>query len=328
MTIWAFNKPAEEYLQFVSDSVKDGTSRFGWSWFDDADLNKIKDKKWEEMNEDEQTAWSKSGFLLDIKNGDWIVHINVPKWGMCTAAKVIKPYYFDNNGSYDDFRHCIGVKKESVVEFDRNDSNIHPLVSRKLKLRGRFWKIYCENEFFESLNNLNNNAVDLQGESKGTFFLKTELSRPLKHITELIHKNHDGKNLEKFMANVFRKVPFVENVVENGFGWGTDYGADLIIEYRSGLPINGLEKIEKVVVQIKSYGGEHWETGAVDQIKEAIKQYEADAGMLITTAEKTDSLQEAIDDLSSELEKPVAIVAGEDVARFVLKYYGDELLKS
>lgn len=84
--------------------------------------------------------------------------------------------------------------------------------------------------------------------------------------------------------------------------------------------------MEKMVIQIKSYEGEHWETRAVDQIKEAINQFEADAGMLITTGEKTEHLQKAIDDLSAKIEKPVALLAGEDLARFVLLYYGEELL--
>ena len=65
------------------------------------------------------------------------------------VAKVIKPYYFDKNAPKEDFRHCIGVDKKSVIEFNRNNPNVHPLLSRKLKLRGRFWRIYCEKEFFQ-----------------------------------------------------------------------------------------------------------------------------------------------------------------------------------
>jgi hypothetical protein len=326
MTIWALNQPADEYIEYVSNSVKAGVSRFGWSWFDSADLNSLKNKNWEDMSNDEKVVWSKSSFLLDIQKNDWVVHINCPEWGRCLAAKVTAPYTFDNSLSEGDFRHRIDIDTESVIEFDRNDPNVHPIVSKKLKLRGRFWRIYCEDEFFESIKNLKEGNIELHGESRGIFFLKKELSTPLKKITELIHKNHDGKNLERFIAEVFRKVPFVENVIDNGFGWGTDYGADLIVEYRSGLPVNGLEKIEKVVIQIKSYNGEHWETHAVEQIKEAINQYEADAGMLITTAIKTERIQEAIDKLSLDIEKPVALLAGEDVARFVMKYYADELL--
>jgi restriction endonuclease Mrr len=97
--------------------------------------------------------------------------------------------------------------------------------------------------------------------------------------------------------------------------------------FKSAKIENLVENLSPFIVQIKSYEGEHWETHAVEQIKEAISRYEADAGLLITTAEKTVKLQEAIDKLSSAIEKPVALLAGEDVARFVLKYYGDELLK-
>ena len=325
MTIWAFKRPAEEYAAFVSSSVRSGESRFGWSWFDGADLNALKNKKWTEMSKDEQIVWRKSSFLLDVVEGDWIVHINVPAWGRCTAARVVEPYYFCSSPT-GDFRHCIKVDKDSVIEFDRNDPNVHPIISRRLKLRGRYWRIYYVQEFLQSINDIRANAIELNGENKGVFFLKAELSEPLQMVTQLIHRNHDGKNLEEFMANVFRKVPFVENVIENGKGWGTDHGADLIIEYLSGLPVHGIEKIEKAVVQIKSYEGEHWETSAVEQIKEAVERFGADSGMLITTAVQTDRLQAAIEALSSEIKKPVALLAGEDVARFVLRYYGSELL--
>ena len=324
--IWAFNKPSDEYVDFVSNSVKEGVSRFGWSWFDGANLDLLKNKEWDDMNKDEKEVWSRSGFLLDIKEGDWIVHINVPQWGWCTAAKVVGRYYFDKENKDKDFRHCIPVDKTSVIEFDRNDPNIHPLISRKLKLRGSYWRIRHEKEFKESIDNLKEQNINVRNGFKGIFYLKKELRSTLKEITNLIHKTHDGKNLEIFMAKVFEKVPTVEKVVENGFGFGTDYGADLIIEYNAGLPISGLERIEKLVVQIKSYEGEHWETNAVDQIKKAIEQYDANAGLIITTAEKTERLQKAIEDLSTSIKKPIALLSGNDVGKFVLKYYSDELI--
>ncbi|WP_017220148.1 restriction endonuclease [Moritella dasanensis] len=329
MAIWAFNKPGDEAVKYISNSAKNGVSRFGWSWFDSANLNGLKSKPWEKMDDDEHNVWKQARFLLDITEGDWIVHINVPSWGKCLAAKVDKQYSFDakiETDDFDDYRHCIGIDRESVVIFDRNDANVMPLVSRKLKLRGRYWRIYCEDKFHESITNLKSNNVDLKGESHGTYFLKKDLSAPLATITSLIQQNHPEKKLECFLAEVFRNIPTVENVKVNGSGWGTDYGADLIVEYKSGLPIVGLETIEKVVVQVKSYTNEHWETKAVDQIEVAIQQYDADAGMLITTGNKTEHLEQAIDKLSSDINKPISLLAGTDVARFVLKFYGDELL--
>ena len=161
MTIWAFNQPPEEYREFVANSVRSGISRFGWSRSSEANLELLKEKDWEDMNDNEKEFWRKTRFLLDIEKGDWIVHINVPEWGKCIAAKVIEPYYFDNESLEEDFRHCLEIDKDSIIEFDRNDPNIHPVVSRKLKLRGRFWRIYCKKEFLESLKNLKENNVHL-----------------------------------------------------------------------------------------------------------------------------------------------------------------------
>ena len=327
MTIWAFNpSPDDATVSFVTNSIKEGISRFGWSYSDSANLILLKEKSWNDMGDSERDIWKKSNFLLEISEDDWIVHINVPTWGKCTAGKVNNPYHFDPNNKLDDFRHCIDLDIGSIIEFDRNDDNIVPIVSRSLKLRGRYWKVYCKKEFFESVENLKTNKVNTKGENRGTFFLKKHLSEPLEKITELIHKNHAGKKLEGFLAKVFRNIPTVKDVKENGVGWGTDYGADLIVEYNSGLPINGLEITEKLVVQVKSYEGEHWETNAVEQIEMAVQEFDADAGMLITTATKTERLEQAIDKLSNKSGKPIALLAGIDVARFVMKFYGDELL--
>lgn len=60
-----------------------------------------------------------------------------------------------------------------------------------------------------------------------------------------------------FLAKVFRKIQNGENVKGNGFDWGTDNGADLIVECKSGLPVSGLGKTEEVALQVKSYEAEH-----------------------------------------------------------------------
>jgi hypothetical protein len=98
-----------------------------------------------------------------------------------------------------------------------------------------------------------------------------------------------------------------------------------------------LEKEEKLVVQVKSYTGQHWETNAVEQIETAIKEFQANAGLIITTAESTDNLEKAIENLSNKLSKPeqdgglnkpipIGLIAGEEVAKFVLKYGGQLIL--
>lgn len=326
MSIHAFKCPdGIESVNFIAESIEKGVSRFGWSYIETSDLNLLEKKEWNEMTEDEINCYNATNFLWEIEKGDWIVHINVPKWGMCTAVEVIGGYSFGNNNEFGDFRHQISIDQKSIITFDRNDVNVLPEVSKRLKLQGKRWHIYCETEFFESIDNLKRKSVSLKGdENKGIHYLRKNMNASFEDITASIHKNHPGKMLEKLMADVFWKVPNVINVKENGSGWGTDYGADLIVTYKTGLPISSLEIEEILVVQIKSYEGEHWDTNAIKQIETAMNKYNASSGLLITTAKKTDAIDKEIEKTSKD-GKPIAIIAGNDVAKFVLKF-GHELL--
>ncbi len=97
------------------------------------------------------------------------------------------------------------------------------------------------------------------------------------------------------------------------------------MKYNSGIEILDLNKEDTLVVQVKSYEGEHWNTNAVAQIKTAIETFDANAGMIITTARTTENIEREIEKASNELNIPISLIAGENVAKFVLKY-GKDLL--
>ena len=327
-TIWAFNTPAADYVKRIYDSAKSGKSRFGWSQSETCDLRELSNKQWDEMDDAEQQAM-RCHFLLRIQRDDWIVHINTPSYGLCLAVRVLEPYEFDNAGEWEDYRHVVPVDGANAVSFHRNDGRVHPLVSRGLKLRRRQQRVLARKEFFESIDRLNNQKSVDTDVSKELYYLRGEVEGPLQEVTRLIHKTHQSKKLEYLVADVFRRVPGVTDAVVNGSGWGTDHGADVIVTYIDGLPIDGLEETEStLVIQVKSYSGEHWETNAVDQIKTAMLKFDAKAGLLITTAEKTTDLEKALDKLRTSEEvggRRISIIAGNDVARFMLKH-GSELL--
>lgn len=339
MTIWAFKGPStndynsedyKEVTEFLTNSIRDGVSRFGWGFMDDANLYKLDDKSYSEMNDDEKKCWAKANFLFDVAPGDWIVHINLPYWGACLAGQVTEAYSFEEeDNEVSDYRHMIKLDKNSIVEFERNDDCVLPIISSRLKLQGRYWRIQYIEEFLQTVANINAEELGkTEDESVGLFYLKKDLSPLLKSMTDKIQKTHPASHLESLIAEVFRKIPRVIDVRENGKykGWGTDNGADLIVTYKSGLAISNLEEEEKLVVQVKSYTGQHWETNAVKQTETAIHEYEANAGLIITTAERTKNLEEAVEELSSRLKKPVGLIAGEDVAKFVLKHGGELIL--
>ncbi len=318
MTIWAFNKVGNaECKEKIYQSFKNGISRFGWS---QEDKHNLKGNEW--------TDWhSKQLFLLQIKNGDWIVHINTPSYGKCIAGKVKSEYNYDKGldcWGAKDFRHSFEIEKETIVEFNRNDKNILPTVN--LRPRQRYHRIYATNDFLQSIENLKNNAVNLKkGESKEIYHLKDKTEHYLKEITSLLHDTHKSKNLERFMANVFRKMENVVDVNENGFGWKTDFGADLIVTTKSS--IGNLDFENKIVVQIKSFEGMHYDLNAVNQVKTGIEKFNANAGIIITTAQKTEQLEDKIQEISNEIDKPIDLIAGEDVAKFVIKYASDLIFK-
>ena len=144
-----------------------------------------------------------------------------------------------------------------------------------------------------------------------------------------IQGTHLRKHLEDLVAKIFQSMPSVTNVKVNGSGWGTDHGADVIVDYKIGLPLPGLERDGILVVQVKSFENEHWETNAVDQVETAINKYGATAGLLITTGAPTEKLKEAIESLRNKLDPKaidVGLMAASDVARFMLRYGGDVLL--
>ncbi|MCX7787783.1 MAG: restriction endonuclease [Spirochaetes bacterium] len=325
MTIWVFNKPADEAVEYVFESLKKGYSRFGWSYTEKADLNFLKNKQWNEMDEDEIDCWSKANFLLQIEKDDWIVHINVPEWGYCTAVKVLDGYSFDNYpNELGDFKHRIKIDPKSIIIFNRDDNKILPSIRRRLKLQGSHWRIFQEDDFLKSLENLKAYKVKVEEkESSHLYDFKNELSDKLSNITELIQKHHPGNALEKLIANVFRKIPSVEEVIENNLGWKSDHGADLIVKYKYGLPISNLEKEGVLVVQVKSNEGLQYDLNAVYQLQKAIEVLKADMGMIVTTAEKTDEIEKEIDEISKKLDKPICLLAGKDVASFILKYGND-----
>ncbi len=308
-------------------SLLKGEGRFGWSYIESADLRKLKQRitknGWESLSDKEQNCYQK--FLLDFKENDYVVYINVPKQGKCTLARVTGPYVWRYEEK--DFNHRFPVDPKSVCVFDRNDEIVHPALISRLKLQGRWWRIKLQDEFDDLLKSLKTTGIRSTKRTPkvNIRFLSDEIQPLLLKITEIIHHTHPNYDLEALFEEVFRKVPGVVSVQRQG-GAG-DHGADLLVAFEAGLPIPGLENEYTVVVQIKSYKGEHWDIKAVEDIRRAFKHYpKSNMGLIISTAgASTTLLDDALDKLKEESGKPVALLIGPDVAAFLLRF-GAKLL--
>lgn len=149
--IWAFQKPdGQENSQYIAESVlKEGKSRFGWSANEYNNLLHPRNHD-QSVNPD----FGESEFLLQIEEGDWIVHINCPSYGRCLAAKVLSGYKWDPKTPSGDFRHYFDVDKKSVIDFERNDPLILKNSYLKFRRRKRQMKDEEKDSFIEALNRI------------------------------------------------------------------------------------------------------------------------------------------------------------------------------
>lgn len=189
--VWAFNWVTDdEARQKVYQAVLAGKSRFGWSGEETSDLRK--EENWTSHNAPQM-------FLLQIRAGDWIVHINKPEWGRCVAARVTEEYSCDDGLEMEwgrDFSHVVGIDPDSVVEFVRNDPAIDPRVN--LRPRRRFQRIYAVDEFERSIKRLREgDTAATSGEGPEERHLKDRTEAQLAELTEAIQSMHRGKALER-----------------------------------------------------------------------------------------------------------------------------------
>jgi hypothetical protein len=298
----------DDARKLLYEEIKQGRSRFGM-W------NQIKSLK--------EEYFGRNRLLLEIHKGDWIVHINMPEYGKCVAVQAAGEYQFDTGVTCSwgqDFNNVIPNDPSTIVQFDRSDKNVLPSVN--LSPMKRIQRVHQVDDFLKSIVNLKQGKYRPSDGGRSAIHLKNRLLKLLPEITKAIHEMNKSKEFERFLDGIFSALPNTKST-PNGFGWKSDYGADILVEFRN--PILGIDLTTTLVVQAKSYEGDHWDLSAVDQIIEGISKYEADGGLLITTANKTQRLEDYIREKSESLKKPIYLIAGTEVAEFVLRYAPEKL---
>ncbi|HHX98913.1 MAG: restriction endonuclease [Kiritimatiellia bacterium] len=312
MQVYAFAKiDDKDAREKVYEQIKSGKSRFGM---------------WDQKGDLREHYHGKNGFLLRIREGDWIVHVNSPRYGRCVAVQAKGGYDFDEGIDCKwgtDFCNYIPVDPDTIIEFDRNDPNILPSVNLSPMRRGQ--RVLRVDDFLKSLENVREARYsENKGELRGILHLREKVKCDLlPKMTTMIHNMNRSKDFERLLKRVFDEMPNVESI-QNGFGWRTDHGADLIVEFQN--PIIGVSLTSKIIVQAKSYEGDHYDLTAVSQIEEGIAKYNADGGLLITTAEKTEQLEDRVREAFEKTGKVIDIIAGSDVARFIIRYAPELLI--
>uniref|UniRef100_A0A7V4G662 Restriction endonuclease type IV Mrr domain-containing protein n=1 Tax=Desulfobacca acetoxidans TaxID=60893 RepID=A0A7V4G662_9BACT len=313
------NEEGSDYwLPQIYNELKKGAARFGWGYDDDADLLKIKDKLesegWDKLNETEKYCWDAAKFLLQVKPNDYFVYINMPAYGKCTIVKITGEYKFSeiwDSEKENDFRHLLPC--EFIATFDRNDDIVPPYLRTRLTLRGRWYRISAVNEFDELLISLKSG---LEGQTAKERLVQ-DINSKLLEISERIQRHYPRKDLENLLIEVFRNLPNVKDVRR-----GPDYnGADLEIEFETGLFLGGLQKTELCAVQVKSYEGTMGYTQAVEDIRRAFNSNPSyDCGLIVSTAlEITENFEKELEKLRIDIKKDIGILIGKDLAYTLIK---------
>lgn len=320
-------KVAQDWAERISVSLADGEGRFGWSYIETADLRnlteRIEQQGWDSLSDEEKNCYQ--NFLLDLREGDYVIYINLPQWGQCTLARVTGEYYWKWDGS--DFNHRFPVDPSSVKAFDRNDVAVERALSARLKLQGRWWNVYAEDEFLRLLDRIREGRLGEKSTPESRLCLLGDQIRPLlKSVTEKIQWTHPNYDLEHLVELVLLSDPHLK--VERR-GGAADHGADLIVVSEQIHPITGRIQQRKYIIQVKSFVGEHTDLQAARDLKRAFEKYrDADEGIVISTASQAASaLEEELDKVRQQTGKVIQLLIGEDVASFLIRH-GWELIRS
>lgn len=330
MKIWAMPAPIssnmgeeeiKELTTFIASSLKRGVSRYGWY---EEDMSKYKRTK-EDIKEmikhfkfyiARGQHLNPIRFLQKVNIGDWVVHINVPKIGFCTAAQVIGKY--EENDSHKlysyNLRHTLKIDTTTLVEFNRNSPAVLPKISNQLKYRGNQWSVNDTSAFLESINNLNIDTAD-EIEKDRTYYLKNAITPSLESIAEKINAYYPKEDLKYLMVKVFQAMPDVSNVVLKNNIHNSNYEKDLYITYKTDGTATPLTQM----VLINVYEKDDFEISIKEPILNAIETYNIETALVIDINNNTPNLKKNISKLSAANNKQIDLLAGVDVIRFIIK---------
>ena len=137
-------------------------------------------------------------------------------------------------------------------------------------------------------------------------------------VWKSIRSHYKAAELERLIHRLMAAV-YVGGRVEHCGGAG-EKGADLIVYSQDPL---GLEY--KIGVQVKMHEGVHDDTHALEQLRLARKEHRIDAGVVVTTAEKTsDGFEAKRGLLEQELGIDIRVIARDELVVLVMRYLARE----
>jgi hypothetical protein len=305
--------------QKIFEQLKSGSSRFGWSYDDNLNLERIieseKSGAWESLSAAQKDAWYGHGFVDRASIGDLLFYPNIPKYGEFCIAEISDRYEFldAQKGIDGDFRSSRGCRLITTTPIQKSDAIVPPSIRNKIGLQRRFYGLYVDDEDVTSLlDNLKN-----QGRATGDYKLY------LANMT-LPHYQNLAREWPRFFpkADLSRALEsFLKLRGETGVDLRegpSESGADLVIEVSHPF----LDRPIVIGIQVGSYEGSVGATTVREKLNQLLNGWSdnsLDYGCLVLTGEWTEAAREELRRHNETEKRKVKGIDGEGLARMLLQ---------
>jgi len=103
-------------------------------------------------SDEEKRCWSHTSFLLDLKDGDFMIYVNIPERNQCTIVRVRGPYDYTevwDPKQFGELQHPVHCQFIGV--FERDCVAVHPDLARRLKSKRSHWDLEDIKDLVSSL---------------------------------------------------------------------------------------------------------------------------------------------------------------------------------
>jgi hypothetical protein len=288
---WAIRTDRDN-AQLILDELRQGRLRQGWGYSSAQDLRLLVKKRAAGLpfSTDEQDAWRNRPMMggeSGINPGDVILLPNLPRDREFILVEVDGPYSFeplplagetDVNLLGRDYGHVLPVKKvASPIPIPMQDEQLHAGLRASLTCRSRIW----------SLSDYGSNIEELLSARRDgrEWNLDDAFRRMIGDVLVAVHDTLDSQIAEHLGRRFSRselEAPcalvlshlFPGAKVERR-GGPKEHGADIVVTWEDPLAASGSASglSWQAVFQVKDWRGTAADTGAIDQLVEAVGRY-------------------------------------------------------
>ena len=322
---WSMRTDKKQPAFFYSE-LKAGRLRQGWGYSDDVDLRNLQRLKGSgrELTKEQQDAWRGNWRLLPnepdaIKRDDIVLLPNLPEPGLWSVARIVDDdYRFEVSSEFGDYGHIRNVQLLNAdAPINPYSTAVHADLRKTMRAQVRLWNVDQYSESIQVLLDAISHRREVGKPESGAERLSA-IRRTLKaQLWEHVDRGFQGSEFEEVCRILLEQA---YETVEHTAGSG-ERGADFVCDSTDGLGVP-----YRVVVQVKKWAGESDLRHPLEQIREAVSNYEeVTAAVIIVTLDSlNEAAEEAVRGMSYELRVPISVLTKDDILDLLMLSLGED----